>query len=305
MVLTSILPGTVPEPPSTVSLKLVTRVSRLMLNCAVRLLATLLVAGIAMLLVRYGPGFETDERDLDPTLGASTRTAIHNRHLDEMKHFMAGALRGDFGESRALGVPVRELIAERGLATLRILVTGSAIAWIVALIWATALAVFRAPAFAGVSTMASACLLCLPTAVIAALMLNADWPAELVLALALVPKIFQVVRGLIMQAIDHSEVLAARARGLRTLRILGWYVLPRIAGPMLAWLVATAGLAIAAVVPIEVICDVPGLGQLAWKAALARDLPLLVVLTLLVAIVIQLSNSAAALVSGQLRGERA
>jgi peptide/nickel transport system permease protein len=73
---------------------------------------------------------------------------------------------------------------------------------------------------------------------------------------------------------------------------------------MLAWLVATAGLAIAAVVPIEVICDVPGLGQLAWKAALARDLPLLVVLTLLVAIVIQLSNAAAAMVPGTLRGQR-
>jgi peptide/nickel transport system permease protein len=258
-----------------------------------------------MLLVRYGPGFETDERDLDPTLSASTRTTLHNQRLDDLKNFIAGAVRGDFGESRALGVPVRELIAERGPATLRILVTGSAIAWIMALIWAIALAVFRIPALAGASTVASACLLCLPTAAIAALMMNADWPAEMVLALALIPRIFQVVRGLIMQAIQHSEVLAARARGLRPLRILGWYVLPRIAGPMLAWLVATAGLAIAAVVPIEVICDVPGLGQLAWKAALARDLPLLVVLTLLVAIVIQLSNSAASLVSGQLRGQRA
>lgn len=258
-----------------------------------------------MLMVRYGPGFETDERDLDPGLSASARNAIHNQRLDEMKHFISGALRGDLGESRALGVPVRELIAERGPATLRILVTGSAIAWMVALLWAVALAVFRAPVLAGVSTVASASLLCLPTAAIAALMLNADWPAEMVLALALIPRIFQVVHGLIMQAIQHGEVLAARARGLRPLRILGWYVLPRIAGPMLAWLVATAGIAIAAVVPIEVICDVPGLGQLAWKAALARDLPLLVVLTLLVAIVIQLSNSAASLVSGQLRGQRA
>ena len=115
-----------------------------------------------------------------------------------------------------------------------------------ALLWAIALAVFRVPALAGLSSLMSACLLCLPTAAIAALMLNADWPAELVLALALVPRIFQVVRGLIMQAVQHSEVLAARARGLRPLRILGWYVLPRITGPMLAWLVATAGLAIAA-----------------------------------------------------------
>jgi len=255
-----------------------------------------------MLLVRYGPGFETDDRDLDPGLSASTRTAIHNQRLDEMQRFIGGIWRGDLGESQALGVPVRQLIAERGPATLRILVTGSAMAWIAALIWAIALAAFRIPGFAGASSLANACLLCLPTAAIAALLLNADWPAEVILAIALLPKIFQVVRGLIGQATQHGEVLAARARGLRPLRILGWYVLPRIAGPMLAWLVATAGLAIAAMVPIEVICDVPGLGQLAWKAALARDLPLLVVLTLLVAMVIQLSNSAAALVSGRLRG---
>ena len=48
----------------------------------------------------------------------------------------------------------------------------------------------------------------------------------------------------------------------------------------------------------------PGLGQLAWKAALARDLPLLVVLTVLVAMVIQLSNAAASW-SPQLRGQAA
>ena len=74
---------------------------------------------------------------------------------------------------------------------------------------------------------------------------------------------------------------------------------------MLAWMAATVGLAIAAVVPIEVICDVPGLGQLAWKAALGRDLPVLVVLTVLVAIVIQLSSSASGLATRALRGEQA
>src|SRR5947209_3841612 len=95
-------------------------------------------------------------------------------------------------------------------------------------------------------------------------------PASLVLAVALVPKVFQVARSLVAEAIGHPEILAARARGLRTSRILGSYVLPRIAGPLLAWFAATAGIAIGAVVPIEVICDVPGLGQLAWKASLAR-----------------------------------
>jgi len=286
-------------------------VLRFLVNCLLRIAAVLLVAAVAMILVRYGPGFETDERELDPTLSAATRSAIHNQHLADgrlleySKNLMVGAFHGDFGESKALGVPVRELIAERGPATLRILAIGTASAWLVGLLWAIGLGIFRTPVLAGASTLANACLLCLPTAAIAALLLNVNWPAEVILTVALVPKVFQVCRGLIVEAVEHSEVLAARARGLGTARILGWYVLPRIAGPMLAWLAATAGLAVGAVVPIEVICDVPGLGQLAWKAALARDLPVLVVLTLLVAIVIQLSNSASALVAGALRGQRA
>jgi peptide/nickel transport system permease protein len=276
------------------------RLRQFLLNSLLRLAAIVLVAGIAIILVRYGPGFATDERDLDPSLSAETRGALHTHHLADARNFVSGLLRGDLGESRALGVPVRQLIAERGPATLRILLAGTALAWLVGLGWAILLAIFRAPVLAGASTLANACLLCLPTAAIAALLLNVDWPAETVLALALVPKVFEVSRGLIMQAVEHSEVLAARARGLRTGRILGWYVLPRIAGPLLAWLAATAGLAIGAVVPIEVICDVPGLGQLAWKAALARDLPVLVVLTVLVAFIIQLSNTASALVAGTL-----
>jgi len=52
------------------------------------------------------------------------------------------------------------------------------------------------------------------------------------------------------------------------------------------------GVAFGAAIPIEVLCDLPSIGQLAWKAALARDLPVLVSLTIVVAAVTQLTNSA-------------
>jgi peptide/nickel transport system permease protein len=52
-------------------------------------------------------------------------------------------------------------------------------------------------------------------------------------------------------------------------------------------------MAFGAAVAIEAVCDVPGLGQLAWKAAAARDLPVLMVLTVLIALLTQLSNLAA------------
>jgi peptide/nickel transport system permease protein len=54
--------------------------------------------------------------------------------------------------------------------------------------------------------------------------------------------------------------------------------------------------AFGAAIPIEVLCDSPGLGQLAWQAALKRDLPLLVDITLLVALVAGISGLAAEVV---------
>lgn len=67
-------------------------------------------------------------------------------------------------------------------------------------------------------------------------------------------------------------------------RILAAHVLPAISPQLLALAAASASMAIGAAIPIEAICDVPGLGRLAWNAAMARDLPLLVNLTMLIAV---------------------
>jgi peptide/nickel transport system permease protein len=44
--------------------------------------------------------------------------------------------------------------------------------------------------------------------------------------------------------------------------------------------------ALSALVPVEVIFSVPGLGQLAWSAALNRDLPVLLAITMIMAIAV-------------------
>jgi peptide/nickel transport system permease protein len=46
-----------------------------------------------------------------------------------------------------------------------------------------------------------------------------------------------------------------------------------------------------AAIPIEALCDVPGVGQLAWKAALARDLPLLCGLALVITFTVAVVQS--------------
>jgi peptide/nickel transport system permease protein len=64
-------------------------------------------------------------------------------------------------------------------------------------------------------------------------------------------------------------------------------------------------IAIGAAIPIEALCGLAGIGQLAWQAALARDLPLLVNITVLVTLVTLLANTAADLIGRMLRSEPA
>jgi peptide/nickel transport system permease protein len=63
---------------------------------------------------------------------------------------------------------------------------------------------------------------------------------------------------------------------------------------MLMPLVALAGvsvtLAFGASIPIEALADSPGIGQLAWRAALGRDLPVLVTVTLMLTVVTVFAN---------------
>jgi len=52
----------------------------------------------------------------------------------------------------------------------------------------------------------------------------------------------------------------------------------------------SVSMAIGAVIPIETLCGSAGIGQLVWQSALARDLPVLVHLTVLVALATSIAN---------------
>ncbi|MGE5083647.1 MAG: hypothetical protein ACM3ND_12215, partial [Acidobacteriota bacterium] len=67
----------------------------------------------------------------------------------------------------------------------------------------------------------------------------------------------------------------------------------------------SVSLAIGAAIPIEALCGLAGIGQLAWQAALARDLPLLVNITVLVTLVTLLANTAADLIGSMVGSEPA
>jgi peptide/nickel transport system permease protein len=262
--------------------------------------ALVLVGGLlSATLVRMAPGFDSDERELDPSLNAesvqalrATRAGEHNV-LRFYASYLRGALHGDLGSSHALGQPVGALLRERWPVTLRIAGIGLLLGWLLASTLAFSASLWRRPVYELFGTTLSGAFLCIPAAVLALISVILNTPGYLAIALIVFPKIYRYECNLLVKAYGLPHITAARARGLGELRILAWHVLP-VAGPQLIALAGvTISLALGASIPVESLCGLPGIGQLAWQAALSRDLPLLVNLTVLVTLVTLLANSGA------------
>jgi peptide/nickel transport system permease protein len=264
-----------------------------------RVVCLVLAAGlICAVLVRYSPGALVDERELNQRLGEDTLAALRAEKAARLNvganflGYLKGLLQGDLGYSASSNAPIAQLIADRAPETIGEVGVGLAGGWLLGLGLAIPVGRFRrAWVYDAASSTTAGLLLSLPAALLAYLSLLAGMQAGLVLVLVLAPRIFRFTRNLLVQAYGAPHVEMARARGLRETRILWAHVLPSIAPHLAALAAATASMAIGAAIPVEAICDVPGLGRLAWQAAMARDLPLLVNLTMLVAVVITAATS--------------
>ncbi|MGH9665465.1 MAG: ABC transporter permease subunit [Bryobacteraceae bacterium] len=257
-----------------------------------RMTVLVLTAGLASaLLLRYAPGSLVDEREMDQRLSENSLAALRAERAARENvganfvRYLRGLPHGDLGYSESRNAPIAELIADGAPQTLRELAVGLAGGWLLGLGLAIPAGRFRqARAYDAASVLMAGLLLSLPAALLAYLCFVAGTRVDIVLVLVLAPRIFRFARNLLVQAYGAAHVEMARARGVGEWRLLAAHVLPAAAPPLLALGAASASMAIGAAIPIEAICDVPGLGRLAWQAAMARDLPLLVNLTMLVAL---------------------
>ena len=270
---------------------------------ALALLATVLLGGLlSATLVRLAPGFDADERELDPHLNTQSVQALRDaRHQDHnifrfYFSYIKRAAHGDLGTSFALGQPVSTLLRDRIPLTLRLLVAGLGLAWALSLALALSAAWLRISAYDALTTAVSGTFLCLPAAVLALLSVLWNISGSLVIALIVFPHTCRYTRNLLMKTYSRPHIIAARAKGLGEARILFWHVVPVIAPQLLALAGVSVSMAVGAAIPVEALCGLPGIGQLAWQAALARDLPLLVNITVLVTLVTLLANSTADLI---------
>jgi peptide/nickel transport system permease protein len=272
----------------------------LLLHQARRILLTALLGGLlGATLVRLGPGFGVDERELDNRLSAESQQAIRAERAADNNiaffylRYLSGLLHGDFGFSRSLNRPVSELLKERLPLTFGSLAYGVLGGVMIGLTLALATVYWRAPVSNLAPAVLSGLCLALPAAVIALLLLWMSVPGRWAIALVVFPHVYRYAKNLLVTTYQSPHVLAAQAKGLSNLRVLFAHVFTPAAPQLAALAGISVSLAFGASIPIEVISDTPGIGQLAWKAALDRDLPLLVNITVFVALMTLVANSLA------------
>ncbi|HKW19633.1 MAG TPA: ABC transporter permease [Terriglobales bacterium] len=276
---------------------------------ALKLLLTLMLGGfLAATLVRFAPGFGMDVEQIDFRLNNQSIEALRQPKESIATfyvHYCEGLLHGDLGMSRTLQRPVAELIKERMPETLKSVSLGLLLAWLVGLTLACVGVMSRSAVFDTAAGIFCGALLCIPAAVVALLFVLARAPERLVLAVVVLPQVYRYSRNLLVRSANQPHVLAARAKGLGNMRVLLWHIFTPALAQLLAVAGVSASLAFTAVIPIEALCDLPGIGQLAWKAAMGRDLYLLVTLTVVVTAVTLIANSTCELLGNMLGARRA
>jgi peptide/nickel transport system permease protein len=242
-------------------------------------------------------------------MNAESRQALRETRLQQQSVFrfyyqsLRRALHGELGNSISLGLPVRSLLRDRAPVTLRLVAIGLLIGWTTALALALTAARLRVSAYDALTSIVSGTFLCIPAAVLALLSVLWNVPGSLAIGLIVFPRVYRYAHNLLSKAYSLPHVSTARAKGLSEQRILFWHVVPVVGPQLLALAGVSVSVALGAAIPVEALCGLAGVGQLAWQAALARDLPLLMNITILVTLATLLANSGADVIAHMVRGQ--
>jgi peptide/nickel transport system permease protein len=256
------------------------------------LVLLLLIEGATLLMVRVAPGYFTDPSALDPRLSEhaiaqmQAEKAAANPLAESVKEDVA-LLAGKLGESRYYHVPVGSLIGPRWPVTMKLLAGGLGLGWIAALLASIPTVLATTPEhnrLASILAIPVVVLIAVPAGAMAALAVTSGYGTPvLIIALFTGPRVFQFLSVILKKELYAEHVRYARALGLTTRRIVLAHVLPCAAPELLATFGTSLVIGLGALVPVEVMFDLPGVAQLAWTAAINRDAPVIAATTLVAA----------------------
>jgi peptide/nickel transport system permease protein len=294
-----------------------------------RFIARRLISGVILLVVittiaftlLYLGGGDIARRLLGENAGAEqVAQKAHELGLDrplpeQYGQWLSSALSGDFGRSWFTGQLVADGIAGRLIVTLSVVVVAMLLAAVVS-VGLGVLAAVRGgwidravQILATIGVVVPAFLIALALVLVFAINLRlfratgyipltesfGGWITSITLpvvalAIGTVATVTQQVRGSVADALEGDFVRTLRSRGLSFQRVVLVNVLRNAGGPPLAVLtVQFVGLLGGAVV-IEQVFALPGLGQLAVQATSAGDIPLVMGLVLVTAVMVVVVN---------------
>ncbi|MFC9324581.1 ABC transporter permease [Kitasatospora sp. NPDC057015] len=217
-------------------------------------------------------------------------------------HYLGNLVRGDFGESYQLQRPVADLIAEQLWPTVQLALAALALAVVLAVTAAVATA-GRRPALRAVATLLELLTVSSPPYWIGILLLTAfsfqlrvfpvagdqDLSAlvlpALTLALPLTGVLAQVLREGLEAALGQPFALTARSRGLSVTAVRLRHALRHAAVPLVTLVGWLTGSLLGGAVLVETVFARPGIGALTLQGTTNKDMPLVIGVVLLSALV--------------------
>ncbi len=288
----------------------------------------LLISLISFALVNAAPGDALAELRQDPRVSEETVRRLREQYgldrplITRYGAWLSGAVRGDFGTSLSERLPVTKLIRARLGNTLKLSLTATFLALLLALPLGALAARHRGAwldrltsAFALISISTPRLVLAIIALVFAArtglfpignvrsLNVADDWSAAslldgwhhlvlpaIVMSLPLVAMYLRQTRNGLLEVLSADFIRTARAKGLSEWVVIGKHAARVAAGP----LITLFGYAIAALlsgsVIVETVMSWPGIGQLAVNATRTRDIPVLMAVVLLAGAMMMLGN---------------
>jgi peptide/nickel transport system permease protein len=233
--------------------------------------------------------------------------------------WIGGAVRGEWGTSLLYQVPVRPLVLERlrQSAVLAVLALGLAVPLSIGLGVVSALRKNRlVDQLVGLVTLVSVSLPEFISGTVLILILAFRFPLfppsslidpkaglatiapslvlpTLTLVLALLAHMTRMTRASMIEVLDTPYVRAARLRGLRPRRVILRHALRNALLPTVGIVAINVGFLLGGIVVVETVFAYPGLGRLLVDAVNHRDVPVIQMAALVVALSYALANLAA------------
>jgi peptide/nickel transport system permease protein len=223
--------------------------------------------------------------------------------------WLTGIFHGNFGKSLANGQPVSTLIGGRIVNSLVLVVLAGVIGTVLGVGFGVLAAARRDSVLDHVLSVGALAITALPEFVVAVILViffaavvfhlfpavsvfvgTAPWsnPKELVLPVAtlvivIVPYVFRMMRGSMIDALESDYVQMARLKGVPRWRVLLFHALPNAIAPTIQVIGLSFLYLAGGVVVVEYIFNYPGLGQALVNAVSDRDIPTIQFIVLVLA----------------------